>query len=431
MTTIPTLDRTTPPTSHPLRMMSLPKAEQIMLSPTVPVWTVKSGVQPVVGINILLNTAGHTNSIPGIGSYAAKMLLEGTTTKSSARFAEAVASLGAFLDIDYSSDGLGVSIHCLEKMAEPVLALVAEMLYAPAFGHTDFERLKAQTVQQLSVQEQKNSHLASTTFRHILFKGHPYGTSLTSEKASQCTREDARIWYYENMRTASMSIYVAGANPEVVLPALNQYLGQWEGISNRLVTLSEQPLLTATPHYVPGANKLQTSIRQGTRSINQKHPDYPAYRMANEIFGGYFGSRLMANIREDKGYTYGISSQLVHFRQASMFVIGTDVKAEATQSTLDEIRFEMQRMRTEPVPTDELETVKNYKLGGYLGSINTPFDVLDKVKALNLAGLDTSYLDTFYAQLLALTPEQVMQAAYDHWQPEHLLTVVAGLDQPV
>ena len=148
--------------------------------------------------------------------------------------------------------------------------------------------------------------------------------------------------------------------------------------------------------------------------------------VATEILGGYFGSRLMRNIREEKGFTYGISSSIVPMRQAGYWAIGTDVKKEFAQATLDEIQKEIHRLQTELVPENELETVKNYLAGEFAGSLNTPFEIADRVRLMVLEGLDVEFYSNYIQRLRVVTAEDIQRMANQYWQWEDLQQVIVG-----
>ncbi|MBO9641404.1 MAG: insulinase family protein, partial [Siphonobacter aquaeclarae] len=222
-------------------------------------------------------------------------------------------------------------------------------------------------------------------------------------------------------------LFVAGLVDETEVSLLNRYFGQ--------SALSPAPdrRSYADPHLgdlqsilLRVEDKMQSSIRVGKRMVNRLHPDYYPVLVTNEILGGYFGSRLMKNIREDKGYTYGIYSQINHFSHASQLVIGTDVNKEVTRQTLDEIRKEILRLQTEPVPAEELQTAKNYMTGQFVGSLNTPFEIADRHKVRILNQLPDDYSLRFIERIQAVTAEQVLEAAQAWFQWETLVEVVAG-----
>jgi predicted Zn-dependent peptidase len=171
---------------------------------------------------------------------------------------------------------------------------------------------------------------------------------------------------------------------------------------------------------------MQSSIRIGRRLFKRQHPDFYRMIVANEVLGGYFGSRLMRNIREDKGFTYGISSSIAPMRQEGYWVIGTDVKKEFTQATIDEIEKEINRLQTELVADNELETVKNYLAGEFAGSLHTPFEIADRVRLMVLEGLEADFYSNYIQRLRVVTAADIQTMAQKYWQWDDLQRVIIG-----
>jgi zinc protease len=171
---------------------------------------------------------------------------------------------------------------------------------------------------------------------------------------------------------------------------------------------------------------MQSSIRMGKQLITRKHPDFFTMMLLNEILGGYFGSRLMKNIREEKGLTYGISSNLALFGQAGYFVIGTDVKREFTQQTIDEIHKEIKILQTELVTENELETVKNYMVGSFAGSLNTPFDITDRYKVIFSENLPLDFYQNYIPNIQQISNVMLLEAANKYLDVDSLFEIVVG-----
>ena len=171
---------------------------------------------------------------------------------------------------------------------------------------------------------------------------------------------------------------------------------------------------------------MQTSVRVGRLLFTRNHPDFFKFIVCNELFGGYFGSRLMKNIREDKGFTYGISSSLVPMNKAGYWCINTDVKKESKAATFDEIEKEMKRLQTELVPKTELETAINYMSGAFAGSLNTPFEIADRVRLMVQENLDPDYYNQYIGKIRAVTADEVMEMANKYLKFDDLLKVSVG-----
>jgi predicted Zn-dependent peptidase len=222
-------------------------------------------------------------------------------------------------------------------------------------------------------------------------------------------------------------VILAGQVGEDDVQHVNKFLGQ--------LVKSQDPV---APSHIPQSDyagkeiliekedSVQSSIRIGRRLFNRHHPDYFKTLVANEILGGYFGSRLMKNIREEKGLTYGISSSLVTLSNDGYFMIGTDVKKEFTQQTIDEIKKEIYRLQTELVGDEELQTVKNFMAGEFAGSLNTAFEVADRRKILLLDGLPADFFNRYIDQIHATTAEDIRYVASTYFKPEDMVEVVVG-----
>jgi predicted Zn-dependent peptidase len=178
--------------------------------------------------------------------------------------------------------------------------------------------------------------------------------------------------------------------------------------------------------FVPKADSTQASVRVGRTLFNRNNPDYLPLRVLNEIFGGYFGSRLMKNIREEKGFTYGISSSLASTYADGYWIIGADVNKDVAQQTIDEIYKEMDILCKEPVPADELETVRNYMLGSFANSINTPFVLAERFKTVHFLGMSYDYYEQFIRTVQTISAEELLHIAQKHYKPELMTEVIVG-----
>jgi len=179
-------------------------------------------------------------------------------------------------------------------------------------------------------------------------------------------------------------------------------------------------------HFVEKANGLQSAIRIGRLWVDKSHSDYHGLSVLVTLLGGYFGSRLMANIREEKGYTYGIGSFVLPLKYASYLIISTEVGNEYVEPTLKEVTVEMKKLQNELVPADELETVKSYLLGEFLRDFDGPFSLAGSFKAINDFDLDYSYYDQYLTVLRGITSEEIMRLAQQYLEPDDFHTVVAG-----
>ncbi|HEV7351005.1 pitrilysin family protein [Telluribacter sp.] len=423
------LDRTIAPSYRIIRSIHLPEAETVTLDNGIALHAINIGEQPVVRLECIFEAGTWYESQPGASYFAIKMLPEGTVSRSSAGISEAFDYVGAFTEMTHSADRSGIVVYCLARFLPEVLPLVQELIASATFPEKEWEDLSNITLQNLRVNQEKNAFLATRYLRSSLFGSeHPYGRSQSEEQINQLSREAAQAHYEQHIRNSRYRIILSGQVGQSEIGLVNQYLGQIQGL---LPPTEADAALTGLPagastELVEKADSLQSSIRVGKPLFTRKHPDYFRLLVTNEILGGYFGSRLMKNIREEKGLTYGISSSVVTLRHAGYFTIGTDVKKEFTQQTLDEIRKEIQVLQTQPVPDDELQNVKNFMAGEFAGSLNTAFEVADRQKILLLDELPADFFEQYINQIHATTAEDILQMANQYLPVDDMTEVVVG-----
>jgi predicted Zn-dependent peptidase len=240
-------------------------------------------------------------------------------------------------------------------------------------------------------------------------------------------------YHKSHIGSQGATIILSGKLSDVEINAVTKHFGEtiWGRSNvNRSNSLSDAEL-GSKQVFVPKQGALQSAVRMGRELFNRSHPDYPDLTVANTILGGYFGSRLMKNIREEKGYTYGIGSYLLTFRDSGAFVISTEVGAGYTQQTLHEIRNELNRLISEPVPEDELDRVRSYLLGEALRSLNGPFAIADNIMSLhNFNNLDYDFYNRLMTSIRTITPQRIMEVAAKWLSPDLLVECVAGADNP-
>lgn len=395
-----------------------------MLPNGIPLHVIRVNNQPVFKIEIVLKASKWNEPQNGVSSFALKMLSEGTLKRTATQIADYIDGLGAFLEITPGLDYSSLSIYALSKHFNLIVGLLAELLYESTFPSAELETMKNIKIQSLKVDEEKSNVVASKVFRENLFgKSHPYGQAL---KAPHVEKVDKALlqYYHQSQMGSEFEIILSGDIP-------NSFKGLEQAFS-RKPSAKALPPIHIMPDPIKGLSvvekkdALQSSIRLGCRLVAKRHADYLPLLVVNEILGGYFGSRLMKNIREEKGYTYGISSNIANMKHMGYFVVGTDVKKEFTQNTLDEIYKEIDILKREPVSADELDTVKNYMAGSLLASINTPFALADKFKSVYFHGLGYKFYQDYLGTLNAITPEQIQSLAVKYLNREQMTEVVVG-----
>lgn len=423
------LDRTIAPDYQPVQDIRLASVDTQQLSNGAPLYIVAFDQQPVIRVEVNIDAGAWYETQPATSFFAWKMLAEGTTSRSSAQISDAFDRYGAFLELNSGFDRGSLVVYCQPKHLANVLPLMADLLTEATYPEKEFEDLRTITLQNLKVSYEKTSHLASVRFRQKLYgPAHPYGRSQHPDTVGTLPRSEAIAFYNRYIRQQPFRVLLAGQVTVTESALVNAILGQLPVQTNAPGEPITPPdiVTDTTPELIEKAGSLQSTIRLGRVLFKRDHPDFYKMLVTNEILGGYFGSRLMKNIREDKGYTYGISSNVGAFRQTGQFLIGTDVKGEFTQQTLDEIWKEIHRLQTEPVAADELLTVQNYMAGEFVGSLNTPFEIADRYKLILLDGLPVDFLSGYISRIRAVTADDVQQMAQTYLTEQSLVEVVVG-----
>ena len=422
------LDRTIAPDFKIVQTVNLPEPQTYTLDNGIALHVINIGEQPVVRLECIFEAGNWYESEAAASYFAVKMLTEGVDGMTSQEISEAFDQVGAFTELTHTSDRVGIVVYCLSRFLPEVLPLVQKLISSATFPEKEFQELKNITVQNLKVNKEKTAYLATTEFRARLFGGsHPYGQSQSTEEIEALEMDAVRRHYERFIRDGKFTAVLAGQVNEADVQHVNATLGQ-----NSFDSEFPKVSFNASESYHGGdviverPESVQSSIRMGRTLFNRHHPDYFKMLVTNEILGGYFGSRLMKNIREEKGLTYGISSHVVTLRNGGYLMIGTDVKKEFTQQTIDEIKKEMLRLQTELVGDEELQTVKSFMAGEFAGSLNTAFEVADRRKILLLDSLPANFFNQYIDRIHATTAEDVMAMANNYLNPEDMVTVIAG-----
>ncbi len=423
-----TLDRTQIPQSKEITYFALPQTTKYLLNNGMPVYTLSSGSQKILRIEWIIEAGTRFDTVPGVSQIALKMLNEGTTKLSANQIAEEVASKGAFLELHHGIDRINITLYCLNDFLSILLPTLADIIFNSIFPEKEFEKLINISTQSLKVNEEKTSYLATKAFKANLYEnGHPYGYSLSTDDLKNLTRSQVFDYYQQFIQKLNgASIMVAGSfNESEVVALLNKYFGGVLYNKSEKQSFIVKNLSYKTIHLSKD-EALQTSIRIGRHVMSRHDDDHIDFIISNELLGGFFGSRLMKNIREDKGYTYGISSQINFLNQSSYMLIGADIKKEALADTLVQIEIEFEKLKKEPVSEEELNILRNYMLGSYLNNISTSFQQMDKFKMLYFNGLEYSYFENYFNGIKNISVEKIQTIANKYFNIESMLVLSVG-----
>lgn len=425
------IDRTQAPPAGSLHITPFTAVYQNTLSNGIPLYVVPFGREDLTEIQVIYS-AGHSfEKMTGLTHVTARMMQEGNRSYDSLGFAEILDFYGASLEIESGYESTSFSLVSLTRHIDKTLELMQEMLYHPTFPEKEFQQYVQRGLQQLSVEEQKTGYIARKHFaRHIFGKHHPYGKFTAREELMALEYNALKTCYHDSFHQGPAAIICSGRfDREALTDLLNHTFGKLSWTAPAQISQAKNSsFLTDTGfHFYPVKDTLQSTIRTGFPAISRNHADYYKLQMVSLILGGYFGSRLMKNIREEKGYTYGIGCSLTGLKYDGYFALGTDVAHEYVEPCIQEIKFEVNRMKEELVSFEELETARNYMFGVLLSRRETLFQIGEIVKNAWVNDLDLKDMNKVFTEIRDITPAEIQTFARRYFHPDQWVWVVAGL----
>lgn len=418
------LDRKTPPPYTQNNSFTLLEPHRVSLANGANLFIIEGGEQQVVKLELVFWAGRWFEEFPGVSYFTSQLLPKGTKTQNSRQIAKTLESLGVHLEITPGFDFVSVSMFGLTKRIGDALSLLIEICSLPTFPEDELVQSKNIFLQNLKVNREKTSYLAGTAFRQHLFgKEHPYGSEVNENFVDKITPANLRAFH--DVHFKHFTAFVTGKIPVALT----------DKITEALKLLSFGPAQEhASPLEVSGNNRItlakpgsiQASLRLGKIVIPRNHPDYPGLLLANHVLGGYFGSRLMQSLREDKGLTYGIHSVIHPLKHNTYFVISTDINKEHRDYGVEEILTELKTFRTSAIDNNELTLAKNHFLGTLFTEINTPFAHTEKLKNIYLNELGVGYYQNLVDTIQNTSPSRLVEMAEKHLHEKAMLVVLAG-----
>lgn len=420
------LDRVKMPDFGKVNEIDLVEPKTHHLSNGLPVFYIDAGEQDVLKVELVFAAGTSTAKKILVGSSSVNLMKEGTSKRPSAEIAEAVDFYGSYLQAEVSHEESSISLYTLNKHLKKTLPTLSEVYASAAYPEHEFQTYVMQHQQEMMVNQQKVGYLGAMAFSAALFgANHPYGRSASVEDYPNLKRDDVVDNYNSQIKSRIKYILVAGKTNKDTLPILESHFGSEQ--RSEIPTFDVKLDAPSTNvNHVEKEGAVQNSIKIGRVLFNRNHPDFIGMQILSTVLGGYFGSRLMSNIREDKGYTYGIGAGLVSLQHSGYLSISTQVGADVCQAALNEIYFEIERLRKELIPNAELELVRNYMLGSILKSIDGPFQVSAKWKMYLRYGLGIDAHHNLIHKIKTITPERLRELAQQYLQKKDLIQVTAG-----
>ena len=423
------LNRTQAPGFKTIDKIEIQETVSFKLNNGIPVHAIDTGSQELTRVEFIFKAGNFYQDAPLV-AHSANSLVENGTQKFSANLlSDGIDFYGSFFETSCGVDYASIALFSLNKYLENTLVFVEDMVKNSIFPADEVSTYLINKKQKHLVNEQKVNHVARKKFAELLFgEKHPYGMHPYDSDYDATKRDTIADFYKKHYHSANCTILVAGKLPAELKTILNTHFGSEPWGSQAVIDKKYIQAQTDAQrkHLVEKKDAVQSALRVGKRLFNKTHPDYFNFQVLNTVFGGYFGSRLMANIREDKGYTYGIGSGLSSLVNDGFFYISTEVGADVTQKALDEIYKEIEILQNDLIPEGELETVKNYILGQFLRSIEGPFALIDKFRGIWEFGLGYDYYYRYFEAVKAANPQQLRDLAQKHLKRADLTELVVG-----
>lgn len=401
---------------------------QALLSTTangVKIYRLESNDFEVVRFTFVFHAGTSMQTKPFSASATANMLGEGSQRLTAQQIAETFDFYGSYFDVNIDRDYTYISFCSLLKFFEPTAEVAEEILLRPSFPEREFEVYRNKRKQSLKIERQKVDTQSRELFAKSLFgPEHPYGISASEELYDELTTADLRELYTKLYTAENCFVVCSGHISEEVLRRIEAIAGSLANGQSHDIKFPE----TETTHYAEQniETALQSSLRIGRLLFGRTHPDFVGMQVVSAILGGYFGSRLMQNLREEHGYTYGVMAAMVNFDKEGYLAIATQVAREHREDALSEIFHEIERLRQEPIDEEELQMVKNVMIGEILRILDGPFGIADVTIENIMCGMDNSATQQSVEQIFAITPERVQELAEKYLKREDLVVAVVG-----
>lgn len=416
---------TQPPLTIPATI-DVQQATKHLAANGTPIYVINCPEYEVVRLSFVFHAGSVTQSSPFVASATANMLAEGTEKYSAQQIAEKLDYYGSYFDINIDRDYAYITFCSLSKFFPQTAEVIEQVILHPTFPEKEVEIYRTKRKQQLSIERRKVETIAREHFAKAMFgEHHPYGISYPEQEYDTLTSEQIKA-HYQSRYTAQNCIVVCSGN------ITEQVLESISAIASAIASQPQQQSFTLPPFEtsyekcIQHDGAVQSSIRIGRLLFPRTHEDFVPMQVLSTVLGGYFGSRLMQNLRERNGFTYGVFSAMVNFQQTGYLAIATQVGTEVTERALEEIAAEIEILRTELIPDEELELVKNIMAGEMMRILDGPFGIADVTTENILCGFDNSQIQHNLERIRRTTPEELLSLAQKYLNPADITTVIAG-----
>jgi len=418
----------TQPPVVPVDIGTIPEAKNIRLNNNIPVFLIEAGTEDIARIEFTFNAGSIMENLPLLASTTNLMLTEGTRNHTAGKLNKELDFYGSFYHLFAEKDRAGIVIYCLNKHLKRILGLASEILFHPVFPQAEFKTIMKKRLSWYLINKEKVHNIAMDQFFESIFgNNHPYGKKVTSEDFNNLDLSTLSSFHSRFYTPENLTIIVAGKINKITTDLLDLYFGQ---SYNPSAGHPESPKLPERQKerkvHIAKPGTVQSAIALGCGTINKRHPDYPQLKILNVLLGGYFGSRLMKNIREEKGYTYGINSSVNSLDLSGYQIISAEVSKKYTQKAIEEIYKEIDLLQRVPAELNELEIIRNYMLGEMVRMFDGPFAIAESFRSAWEFGLDNSYYYRLAEKIKTIEPDEITATAKTYYKINDLYEIIAG-----
>lgn len=421
------IDRSIPPPIKPISKVQLFSPEIYTLDNGLPVYEINMETQEVVKLELIFFAGRQAEKKQGVAKTTLALIKEGNEKRKFADIAEKIDYYGALLKFPFAMDTASIELQTLTKHLDQLLPLVQDVLTAPIFPEQEMEAYIRRSQQRLKVDLSKNDVVADRIITERIFgTSHPYGYNTQSETLEQLHQKDLQQHFDNNYHALNGMLIVSGKFNVNIRQLLNQYLGQLPVKAVNQVTIPAPKPARGKKKLIKTDDALQTAVRIGKRLFHRSHPDYAGMFVLTSLLGGYFSSRLVNNLREEKGYTYNVYASVDTLRYDGYFQISTETNKKFRRATVKEIYKEIELLQNELVTDSELQMLKNYLLGNLLTGLDGAFNTHEAIKTLLVEGVSLQHFEDFVKTIQQIQPAEIKALAQKHLQIETMHEVLVG-----
>ncbi len=420
------INRAIAPSSEEIKNIKIVEGQRVRLANGIGLHYINAGTSDIIKLDLVCDGGVINQHKNTVAAATSSMLREGTKSKTSEQIADELDFYGAYFQTQCYADDSTITLYCLKKHFSSCLPYIIDIINESIFPESELNTYKKNSIQKLMVNKERNSFLLRRLFYSSVFgETSPYGTFSEPDDYNTLSRENILDFYSLNYKNGLKYILISGAIDESVIKTSEGLLGGFKPYNKEKKNVLSSGK-TGDNVFLEKKNSVQSAIRIGRKLVNRIHPDFRKLQILNLVLGGYFGSRLMKNLREEKGLTYGIYSVVESYINDGCFYIETEINNDLRDSGVKEIYLEIDRLKNELIGEEELSLAKNYLLGSFLRSIDGPFSLADKQKILIDYGLEYSYYYDYLNTIKTINANELLELANKYFKKEDLSEIIVG-----